>query len=158
DQLSVSIPNTSLDAEVHYTLDGSEPIATSPVATKEPITINKSATIKAKIFFHGRPITATSTASFEKVTPKPALDVHPERDGLFFSSYNGNWTQLPEFAKLELKRANGWMHNVDLFNLRGTEKYGYVFEGWIKIPRAGIYTFYISSDDGSKLLIDKETL
>ena len=29
-----------------------------------------------------------------------------------------------------------------------------MFEGYVKVPADGVYTFYVSSDDGSKLWID----
>ena len=32
--------------------------------------------------------------------------------------------------------------------------YGYVFEGWIKVPVSGIYSFKLDTDDGSQLYLD----
>src|SRR6185295_10226764 len=98
DKLAISFPNPYFDAAVHYTLDGSEPVAGSPAARS--ITINKSATIKAKTFFHGKPITPTSTATFEKVTPKPAQKISSATPGLQYAQYEGNWSKVPDFAGL----------------------------------------------------------
>jgi hypothetical protein len=38
------------------------------------------------------------------------------------------------------------------------EKFGFVFDGYIKIEDPGAYTFFTSSDDGSKLWIDGEEI
>ena len=38
------------------------------------------------------------------------------------------------------------------------ENYGDVFTGYINIPRDGVYTFHLGSDDGSRLLIGGQLL
>jgi alpha-L-fucosidase len=48
--------------------------------------------------------------------------------------------------------------DFDISSKQGSDGYGFVFDGLIKIPADGVYNFYISSDDGSKLLIDNKTL
>jgi hexosaminidase len=43
--------------------------------------------------------------------------------------------------------------------LRGDERdewYGYVFRGFVRVPAAGIYTFTLTSDDGSTLAIGEQ--
>jgi hypothetical protein len=36
--------------------------------------------------------------------------------------------------------------------------YGLVLSGFIRVPRAGIYSFFLSSDDGSRLTVAEETV
>ena len=43
---------------------------------------------------------------------------------------------------------------MDISSKQGSDKYGFVFDGLIKIPSDGVYNFSLSSDDGSKLFID----
>jgi hexosaminidase len=50
-------------AEIHYTLDGSEPNTLSSIYT-EPVVIDKTATIKAATFVNGQPAEQTMTRSF----------------------------------------------------------------------------------------------
>ncbi|MHC4571927.1 MAG: PA14 domain-containing protein, partial [Planctomycetota bacterium] len=38
------------------------------------------------------------------------------------------------------------------------EKFGFRFSGYLKVPRTGVYTFLLESDDGSKLYIGDECI
>jgi hypothetical protein len=40
----------------------------------------------------------------------------------------------------------------------GKEKFGFIFKGAIKIKKKGIYTFYILSNDGSKLYVNSNEI
>jgi len=43
---------------------------------------------------------------------------------------------------------------IDLTKSTREENYAFVFEGYVKVPSDDNYTFFINSDDGSKLTID----
>jgi len=50
---------------------------------------------------------------------------------------------------------------TDNFNLKPALKgtyFGFQFDGFIKVPSDGIYTFYLKSNDGSRLFIDDTEL
>jgi alpha-L-fucosidase len=152
DQIPVSFITHIPGAVIHYTLNGEEPAMSSPIATKT-LVLKKSATIKAKCFLQGKPITPTNTASFEKVTPAASMSITSPSAGLNYSVYEGEWSALPDFNNLK-PATSGVVNGVDISSKQGADKYGFVFDGLIKIPSDGVYTFYISSDDGSKLHID----
>lgn len=152
DQLPVKFTTTIPGAAIHYTTNGSDPVSSS--SQGRVTNLKKSATIKAACFLNGRQVSGIATASFEKVSPVPAEMVEPSSGGLEFASYEGKWTALPDFAQLS-PAATGTVANFDISMKRGKEEYAFVFEGWIRIPVDGVYTFYISSDDGSRLLIDR---
>lgn len=63
DTLQVTITNLHPDSEVRYTLDDSEPQATSPLYTA-PITLTSSTLIRALLFKNGQPISDELTALF----------------------------------------------------------------------------------------------
>ena len=48
--------------------------------------------------------------------------------------------------------------NISINDTLRRENSGLMYDGFIKIPADGMYIFYLSSDDGSKLLIDKEVV
>lgn len=52
----------------------------------------------------------------------------------------------------------GVVTNFTLAGLPRAERIGAVFSGWLAAPRAGLYTFHLKSDDGSRLFIGKPTL
>ena len=87
------------------------------------------------------------------------LDSPPgEAGGLQYQSYKGNWTNLPDFDKLDVE-GKGRSKEISIpENLRGKEHFGLRFRGFIRIPRQGVYTFYSGSDDGSRLLIGDRLL
>lgn len=72
--------------------------------------------------------------------------------GLSYKLYNGSWTVLPNFATLTPVQT-GRSANVDITLRNQTSNYAFLWEGSIKIPVSGSYTFETCSDDGSKLYI-----
>ena len=73
--------------------------------------------------------------------------------GLNYSCYQGSWEQLPNFHDLPVSRS-GIVSNFDLAVRSRDTNVGIQFNGFIEIPRAGLYTFWTRSDDGSRLYID----
>ena len=72
--------------------------------------------------------------------------------GLNYKYYQGSWNVLPDFNALSPFKT-GNTPNVDISVSTTTTLYGILWEGMIKIPLSGSYTFETSSDDGSKLYI-----
>ncbi len=73
--------------------------------------------------------------------------------GLDFAAYNGEgWSSLPDFARL-VSVATGVATNFDRSYSVHRENTGLVFSGYIEVPDAGVYTFYLESDDGARLQV-----
>ncbi len=79
------------------------------------------------------------------------------KQGLNYSLYEGQWTRLPVFSQLTPIKTG----NIPLFvfpeNIPATN-FGIVYEGFLKLEKDGIYEFSLTSDDGSRLEIDGETI
>ncbi len=85
-------------------------------------------------------------------TPDTPENCNP---GLGYAYYEGNWRIIPDVNLLTPVK-EGITENIDL-NLRNRNTdYGFVFEGFIEVPTDGIYRFYASSSDGSKVFIGDE--
>jgi cytochrome c2 len=70
-----------------------------------------------------------------------------------YAYYEGDWDRLPDFAKLR-PRSTGIAQGFDLgVALRGNN-YAVKFDAVLPIDREGVYAFQLTSDDGSKLMID----
>jgi hypothetical protein len=52
----------------------------------------------------------------------------------------------------------GIADNISLTRKKQKDKFAFEFLGYLKIEKDDIYTFYLESDDGSKLLIDNEEI
>ena len=72
--------------------------------------------------------------------------------GLNYRYYEGFWPCLPNFSKLQPTRS-GVATNFDIGIRRRDEGVGFEFSGFLNVPRDGFYTFYLGSDDGSRLLV-----
>lgn len=74
---------------------------------------------------------------------------------LTYKFYHGKWDKLPDFSKMEPKKTGTLASG--LFELSPKDRdneFGFVFTGDIECPKDGIYTFTVTSDDGSSLYID----
>lgn len=75
------------------------------------------------------------------------------RPGLAYSVYEGyGWQSLPDFTVLE-SVTNGLAPNLRIDYRTRDQFCALVFSGFIDIKEAGLYTFHLTSDDGSRLYI-----
>ncbi|MCX6566078.1 MAG: alpha-L-fucosidase [Candidatus Aminicenantes bacterium] len=137
---------------IRYTLDGSEPTIDSRLVAG-PVRLTETAVVSARGFLKALPVTGTTTAKFTKVPPRPADDKGGGlKQGLTFAYYEGDWNNLPKMAALKPIRS-GEIAQIDLSQKRRHENYALEFKGLIRAPQTGLYTFILTSDDGSRLWI-----
>jgi hypothetical protein len=147
---SLTIATTRPDErfKLRYTMDGSAPTVASPEYVR-PISVQEAAVFKARMFNDRGHASATSTQSYQRV---------PEGTGLRYRLYRGAWTKMPEFSELA-PIFEGVATDLDVeARQMWPDNWGMVLEGEFQIDSAGEYTFYLNSDDGSKLYIDDELI
>ncbi|MDD4991045.1 MAG: M6 family metalloprotease domain-containing protein [Paludibacter sp.] len=71
-----------------------------------------------------------------------------------YSYYEGAWTSVPDFSKLIPIKTGKLLSLTLTIAGRASDNFGVHYSGFIKAPTDGEYTFYLTSDDGSKFLID----
>ena len=139
-------------AEVHYTLDGSDPTTSSP-RYDAPLALEGEGTqtLKARAF-RGRDVSDPSEATYRLATSASG-------HGLAYQYYEGeDWQQLPDFDALTPVR-EGHAYEFGLEGLDyGEGPFAVRFEGGIEVDKAGMYAFYTASDDGSRLYLDGQEL
>ena len=79
------------------------------------------------------------------------------KQGLDFLAYNGDGSFLADFEKL-MPVKQGVATNFDLSYRVRPEHTALFFNGCIMTPRAGIYTFYRTSDDGAQLRVGEPSV
>ena len=143
--------------EVRYTLDGTEPTGQSPLYDK-PVKLTKPATVKARPFYgYGLP------GCLGSLEVRPVVRLNAEarppalKSGLKFAYYEGRWDRLPDFAKL-VPNAKGVTAGFRFDGSRRPEDFGFLYSGYLDVPEDALYTFFLLSDDGSRLVLDGQTL
>jgi serine/threonine protein kinase len=79
-------------------------------------------------------------------------------DGLKYSYYIGRFGNLSQMLKTA-PAITGETYTPDIWSLRkANEDFGFLFEGYINIPKTSTYTFYLATDDGSRLYLDDDLI
>lgn len=142
------------ETTIHYAIDGSEPNKQSK-QYNGPFELNESATVKALAIPNGSAVIKSGIASIACKTYQwmKAIAVTKPKPGIAYKYYEQNEGFTKEFEKKQPK-TTGVTDVINLNQKQRTEKFAFVFEGYIKITKDGVYTFFTESDDGSLLYID----
>jgi len=100
----------------------------------------------------GLPRQQIPSSVLSRVNIDPATGASNFLAGLDYRDYESLWEHLPDFARLHPVKT-GIATNFDLEVRTRNEMVGLVFNGFIKVPRDGSYTFHVTSDDGSRLCV-----
>ncbi|MCX6223120.1 MAG: alpha-L-fucosidase [Bacteroidia bacterium] len=153
-KLTTDIPN----CVIRFTTDGSIPTNESTVAdVTNTISAPSSFVVKALCFRKGKAISGLAEKSISKEEPVSGVVVQQTKPGLQYSYFEGIWGQLPDFSVLK-PLGKGIAQSIDLTMKKRNADYGIVFTGYLIVPETGVYQFYLSSNDGSKMIISEKTL
>lgn len=123
-----------------------------------PILVKGDAVIKAFAVSDSRTITSDVTEVATKgLSLLKAVKVKDVTPGLSYSYYESDRMNMAVFNESKPVK-QGVADRVAITYKQRKEKYGLVFEGYIRIDKTAGYTFYTSSDDGSMLEIDGQTI
>lgn len=123
-----------------------------------PITLTETTRLDAVVTADAYPESTARSAQFTRLIPWPAPDSDlAGQPGLAGKVYAGAWNALPDWSQLTPERT---LVNPVVAIPAGLaeEDIGVILEGRITVPARGIYTFWLSSDDGSRLFIDDNLL
>ncbi len=155
--------NTKIDlgcdtenAEIRYTLDGSEPTENSSLF-KKPIKISESTILKMRSFHKEIESSVTISYEIEKAEFNEPINLISVKQGMhydYFERFFVSTEDLDDLTPFE----SGIMNKFTIENAKVESYFGYQNKAYIKVPTDGIYTFYLESNDGSRLFIDSEEL
>lgn len=151
DSVTATISCPIPGAVIHYTIDGSDPTAGSPVYDK-PIKITATSVLKSRALLAGADDHFISALQFNRLIPKEPLAGVKTAPGLECKYFEGEWKKLPDFDSLQAKQTL-IMDTVGIPKFARPEDYGITFDGFISVAKEGLYEFTISSDDGSSLTV-----
>ena len=96
----------------------------------------------------------------KRYVPPPGVEVvRHDLEELKYKFYRDTWEKLPEFDAIKFEGSGDLPKGLfDLKPKTRDEAFGFVFEGTLLVPETGEYLFHLDSDDGSRLIVDKEVV
>jgi hexosaminidase len=146
---TVSFSDVPRGADAYYTLDGTEPTLDA-ARYESPIRLSKSLSVKAKLYLLNGKSSNTVWIDFSR------LD----------SAFNGLTYRYRESGKENSAEPAMWVSGkegiayvVSLPEIpQSARQFSINFDGFLTIEQSGLYTFYVQSDSGSLLWINKTEL
>ncbi len=144
--------------KIVYTTDGTIPTEKSEVY-KSFIPVSKDFKLKCMILTTDGKKSEVVAASFvTKLELLPSAKTGSKMEpGISYKYYEGKWEMIPDFTKLNVIE-KGTINSFDVDKAKITQYYGFEFDAWFYAFKDGVYTFWMSSDDGAKFFIDNKEL
>jgi len=146
DSVLVNLSNDIVDAQIYYTIDGSQPSDQS-IKYNKPIYIKDNSTLKAVAYKTGFKPSDVVKSEYKKVD----YDY-----GIQYKYYVDHWEKIPNFLNLT-PESTGIIDRFDLDAIEtNRDHYALLMFASLNIKEDGEYIFYVGSNDGSKLSIDNK--
>lgn len=158
---AVELVSDQPGCSIHYTLDGSAPTARSP-RYESALAIQKTCTLRAvAVDADGRVSPRAASLELVGYAADELLEAtHFVREpvaGLHVARYEGGWQTLDQMKGRE-PVSRGTCAGFTIDERTRDDHAALAFTGHVRVPADGIYEFFASSDDGSRLHIDGRLL
>jgi len=155
-QPTITLTSPTEGAAIYYTTDGTTPTKLSALYNKS-FTVSATTIVKAvaiKDGFMNSDILERTVKAYDLMKHVIVRDLNK---GLNYKYFEADAMSIDKIAQLQPIKI-GIANEIDTKNKNRNEKYGFVFDGYIRISKTAMYDFYISSDDGSMLYIDDQLI
>lgn len=144
------------DGVVRCTLDGSAPTSTSTLAGGA-IELTATTRLRAQTFAGDRPVGGEIDRTFTRLEPLPPTKLRAVQPGLRVERFAGDFQKEPDDLDARQPAATTTTATIALPTNVG-EQVLLRHRGVIAVPKDGLYHFVLTSDDGSVLRIDGQTV
>jgi hexosaminidase len=161
DRFVVELGNPARRGEIRYTLDGSDPAPESALFGK-PLKLELDeggTTVSARVYLSDGKASPIARARFARTSLRPGHDVAglQLRPGLRYAYTEGSFGSVLEAVRATPTRY-GLTPRIQLTGEEKPEHFGLRFDGYLQVPEDGLYTFELTSDDGSYLYVNNDLL
>ena len=155
DQAKVEFITKQKGTEIRYTFDGTDPSEKSILYT-EPFVVSEAVKIKLIEISSNGKTSPAYIAEYIKQQPIESIVVKEDKKGIKFRYFEFEEPITSVDQLLKMKSANNSLTDKFVYpynNEKLPEQFGLIYNGFIKIPADGVYTFGVNSNDGSTLYI-----
>ena len=151
-RVTLSVP--LIGAAIRYTVDGTLPARDSPAypAPLELALDTGGTVVSARAYLPDGRAGAVRRARFTRSTLRNPVVPDDLVEGLEFEYVEGSFSAADE-VRAAVPVRSGVAAGVELTGNERAERFGLRFTGFVRVPADGIWTFNLSSDDGSRLRI-----
>jgi len=159
DKATITLGCDTEDAQIYYTTNGKYPSHKSNLYTK-PFEINKTSELKFYADKDGlleSTVVSATIVKLDKIefTNFKNYEIENLKSGLKFKYYEENVLYVDELDKFEPKKT-GIVPNFSIEPRDNDGLFGFAYSGFIKIEKEGVYTFFLSTNDGGVLYLNCE--
>ena len=159
DTATVTLGSETAGTKIYYTIDRSQPTEKSTPYLK-PFVLNQTSEINFFAKKEGLLTSTTVTAKIEKLNRIELTSFKNQEGGhflpgLFYNYFEEHVMYVDELNKFKPKKSGV----TPYFSIEERENDGlfaFTYSGYIRIPTDGVYTFYLSTNDGGVLYMDGE--
>jgi len=153
DKANIELEVSQQNLIIRYTTNGSDPIKSS-TEYKGIFTIDKTTTLKIATFDKYGQRSLVKTGMLVKQNFKKPDTLKQPKKGVKYSIIYDKFISAEQVGGITEKE--GILDEIKLPKYKQGKELGFVFDGFINIPEKSIYTFGLSSRDGSILEIGDE--
>ena len=125
--------------------------------TQNRFLLHKTSVLKAKCFIEGKNPGYTLTQKLNKVGLSPATKLSGLKPGLKYIYKEGFGKKIADLDKYPIKET-GVIKSFNLDAIKDARAFGYQYEGFLNVPKDGLYSFLLEANDGAILYVDGKEL
>ena len=157
DKATISLGCDTKGANIYYTTNGKKPTKNSNYYTG-PFELYKTSQLKFYADKNGLLESTVVSAKIEKldkieITNFKNYESSDFKPGLKYKYYENDVLYVDELDQFEPKKT-GIVSNFSIEPRDNDGLFGFAYSGFIKIKKEGVYTFFLSTNDGGVLYLD----
>lgn len=154
ENVEITLSNVVNDSEIRYTIDGSDPVDSSPLYT-EPFTLNlhsgSPVVLKSRTFMPNGRKSAVHEGVFEKLEWQLSVDAAEVESGLNFQYFEKEILSVDDITGNRDKK--GIIENIKFPDNVADNFFAIIYEGYLEVPEKAVYDFNLSTSSGKGVLM-----